>query len=190
MKICDIAAIAKIAHSRADAEIILAVDNTMMTAYFQSPLDLGADICLYALSKHMNGHNDVLGGALVTNNSILYDKLKINQIISGSVLSAFDCYLVNRGLKTLPLRITRHFENALAVARYLESHPKIRKVTHPGMPSHPQYEFAKKIGQNQAGVLLADLKGTDEQTKKFVQNLKIFICSGSFGSYCSTVLIA
>lgn len=189
MKISDIAAIAKIAHSRADSEIIFAVDNTVMTSYFQKPLELGADVVFYSLTKYMNGHNDVLGGALVTNNSTLHDTLRSNQTSTGSLLSPFDCYLVNRGLKTLSLRITRHCENALAVARYWESHPKILKVTHPGLPSHPQHELAKKLGSDRAGIVLAQLKGTGTEVKKFIQNLRVFICSGSTGSFGSMILI-
>lgn len=161
----------------------------MMTSYFQRPLELGADVVFYSLTKYMNGHNDVLGGALVTNNSILHDNLKCNQISTGSLLSPFDCYLVNRGLKTLALRMTKHFENALAVADYLESHPKIAKVTHPGLTSHPQYELAKKLGSNRCGIVLAELKGTLKEAKKFIQNLRVFICSGSIGSFGSMVLI-
>lgn len=161
----------------------------MLTSYFQRPLELGADVNLYSLTKYMNGHNDVLGGALVTNNSLLYDKLKENKISTGSLLSPFDCYLVNRGLKTLSLRMERHCENALAVARYLESHPNIVKVTHPGLSSHPQYELAKKLGSNRAGILLAQLKGTVVEAKKFIQNLSIFVCSGSCGSFGSMILI-
>lgn len=189
LKIHDIAAIAKIAHSRNDSEIIFAVDNTIMTAYYQRPLELGADVIFYSLTKYMNGHNDVLGGALVTNNSILHDNLKSDQISTGSLLSPFDCYLVNRGLKTLSLRMTRHCENALAVARHLESHPKIVKVTHPGLPSHPQYELAKKLGSNRCGIVLAQLRGTVTEAKNFIQNLRVFICSGSIGSFGSMILI-
>lgn len=161
----------------------------MMTSYFQRPLELGADVNFYSLTKYMNGHNDVLGGALVTNNLTLHDRLKSNQISTGSLLSPFDCYLVNRGLKTLSLRMTRHCENALAVARYLESHPKIVKVIHPGLPSHPQYELAKKLGSNRGGIVLAELRGTVIEAKKLIQNLRVFICSGSIGSFGSMILI-
>lgn len=161
----------------------------MLTSYFQRPLELGADIIMYSLTKYMNGHNDVMGGALVTNNPILYETLVNDQITTGSVLSPFDCYLVNRGLKTLSLRMTRHSENALAVARYLESHPKIEKVTHPGLPSHPQYEFAAKVGSNRIGILLAKIRGSLAEVKKFIQSLQIFICSGSIGSFGSMILI-
>lgn len=188
LKISDLAAVAKIAHSR-DFEILFVVDNTMMTSYFQRPLELGADVAFYSLTKYMNGHNDVLGGALVTNNSILHENLKSNQITTGSLLSPFDCYLVNRGIKTLSLRMTRHCENALEVARYLESHPKVTKVTHPGLPSHPQYEFAKNIGSNRAGFVLFELDGSAVDAKKFIQNLRVFICSGSIGSFGSMVLL-
>lgn len=161
----------------------------MMTSYFQSPLRLGADVVFYSLTKYMNGHNDVLGGAMATNNSILYENLNSNQKTTGALLSPFDCYLVNRGLKTLSIRMMRHFENALAVAHYLESHPNIVKVTHPGLPSHPQYELAKMLGSNRGGIVLTELRGTVTEAKKFIQNLRIFVCSGSVGSFGSMILI-
>lgn len=188
LKISDLAAIAQIARSR-DPKIMFIVDNTMLTSYFQRPLDLGANVVFYSLTKYMNGHNDVLGGALVTNDSTLYETLKSNQITTGSLLSPFDCYLVNRGIKTLALRMTRHCENALAVARYLESHPKVTRVTHPGLPSHPQYELAKRLGANHAGFVLFQLNGTGAQARALIQNLRVFVCSGSIGSFGSMVLL-
>ncbi|XP_055296739.1 cystathionine gamma-lyase-like [Sitodiplosis mosellana] len=124
LKVSDIAAIAEVAHSHKENEIIFAVDNTFLTSYFQRPLELGADIVAYSLTKYMNGHNDVMAGALVVNNTKIYNDLKFIQSKYGLIVSPFDCYLVNRGLKTLPLRMQKHCENGITVARYLTMHPK------------------------------------------------------------------
>lgn len=115
LKYCDIAAVAKLVHSWNNGQIVLAVDNTMLTSYFQRPLEFGADIVMYSLTKYMNGHSDVLAGALVLNDEEIYKKLKIVQTKYGSVLSPFESFLANRGLKTLPLRMERHSENGIAV---------------------------------------------------------------------------
>lgn len=135
IKISDLAAIAEIARSREG--IIFVVDNTLLTPYFQRVLELGADIAMYSLTKYMNGHNDVLGGALVFNDSEIYEQLKYRQGKYGSILPAFDCYLANRGLKTLGLRMEKHCENGIAVANYLQKHAKVVEVIHPALLTHP-----------------------------------------------------
>lgn len=185
LKICDIKKISEQAHSRTEAKILVAVDNTYLTPYFQQPLNLGADIVMYSLTKYMNGHNDVIMGALVTNDDELYNRLRFVQIKYGSIPSPFDCYLVLRGLKTLPLRMERHFKNGLAVARYLESHPNIVKVFHPSLPSHKQHDVAQRQSSGQCGMIAVQLKGTIEQSKTFVKNLRVFCSAGSLGSYGS-----
>lgn len=177
------------AHSRDDAKIMLAVDNTLLTSYFQRPLELGADLVVYSLTKYMNGHNDVLAGAIVVNDKQIYDELEFIQTKYGLISSPYDCYLINRGLKTLPLRMKQHAENGLAVARYLETHPKVLKVIHPGLPSHPQFELAQRQGNRQCGMVAVQLSGTIDETKKFIQNLRIFLSSGSLGSYGSLAMI-
>lgn len=131
LKVSDIAAIAQVIRSRCDNKTIFAVDNTLLTSYFQRPLELGADLVMYSLTKYMNGHNDVLAGALVTNNSKLFEELKLIQVKHDLTCSPFDCYLVNRGIKTLGLRMDKHCQNSLAVARFLEKHPKVLKVCIP-----------------------------------------------------------
>lgn len=188
MKISDIKAIAEIAHSN-DRNIILAVDNTWQTPYFQLPLELGADITLYSLTKYMNGHTDVLGGALILNDDKIYERLSFHQTHYGSVLSPFDCYLVNRGLKTLSLRMQKHYESGLAVAKFLEKHPNVVGVSHPFSPSHPHYELAKKQSTGHCGMVTFHLKGTLDHAKKFIQSLRVFTSSTSLGSFDSMAII-
>lgn len=185
LKISDIAGIAKLAHSRRDTDIIFVVDNTLLTSYFQRPLELQADVVMYSLTKYMNGHNDVLAGALVVNDTKLYEELKLIQVNHGLTCSPFDCYLINRGLKTLSLRMKQHFENGLAVAKFLEAHPKVLKVSHPWLPSHSQHELAKSQSSGHCGLIVIQLDGTVEEAKKFILNLRIFLSSDSLGSFTS-----
>lgn len=137
----------------------------------------------------MNGHNDVVMGALVMNDEDLHKKLHSNQITYGSTPSPFDCYLVLRGLKTLSLRMDRHFKNGLAVARYLESHPNVVKVHHPSLPSHKQHEIAQRQSSGHSGMVAVQLKGTIEEAKTFVTNLRIFSSASSFGAFGSLAAI-
>lgn len=173
------------AHSRRDADIIFVVDNTLLTSYFQRPLELQADVVMYSLTKYMNGHNDVLAGALVVKDTKLYEKLKLIQVNHGLTCPPFDCYLINRGLKTLPLRMKQHFENGLAVAKFLEAHPRVLKVSHPWLQSHPQHELAKSQSSGHCGLIVIQLDGTVEEAKKFILNLRIFLSSDSLGSFTS-----
>ncbi|MEK7789860.1 MAG: aminotransferase class I/II-fold pyridoxal phosphate-dependent enzyme, partial [Planctomycetota bacterium] len=140
LKLIDIEATAKIAKSRG---IVTVVDNTFATPFFQKPLKLGADIVMHSTTKYLNGHSDVIGGALVMNDQELYDKLQFLQNAAGGVPGPFDCFLVLRGIKTLAIRMERHAGNALKIAQFLENHPKVRKVIYPGLSSHPQHELAK-----------------------------------------------
>lgn len=189
MNYSNIPAISKLVHSRGDNQIILAIDNTLLTSYFQRPLELGADVVMYSLSKYMCGHNDVIGGALVLNDTEIHKKLKMVQTKYGSILSPFDCYLVNRGLKTLPIRMQRHSENGIAVARYLETQKNVVKVVHPALPSHPYHEFAKTLSSGYCGIVTFQIKGELAESKKFVQNLRVIQSSASLGTCGSCVTI-
>lgn len=153
-------------------------------------LELGADIVMYSLTKYYDGHNDVIGGALVLNETEIHNKLKEVQTKYGSALPPFECYLVNRGLKTLPLRMQKHSENGLAVAKYLETSPHVRKVIHPGLSSHPQFELVKKITSGYSGIVTFEINGGIDEAKKFIQNLRIFQSSGSLGCFMSFVTIS
>ncbi len=179
LKISDIEAIGKICRSHNGTKTIFVVDNTLLTSYFQRPLDLGADIVMYSLTKYMNGHNDVSAGALILNDTELYKDLKLIQVKHGLICSPFDCYLVNRGLKTLALRMAKHCENSTAIAKYLEKHPKVLKVVHPALKSHPQYELAKEQSSGHSGMVLVQLNGSLNEVKKFILSLRVFLSSVS-----------
>ncbi|KAL6257659.1 hypothetical protein P5V15_011237 [Pogonomyrmex californicus] len=177
MKIIDVKALAdslKFSHP----DIILVIDNTFLTCYFQKPLDLGADIVMYSLTKYMNGHLDIIMGAAITRRDDLAERLRFLQNAMGIVPSPFDCAMVNRSLKTLELRMQQHMKNCLAVAKFLESHPYVERVLHPYLPSHPQYELTLKQTSGHSGMLSFYLKG---DSVKFLKALKIFTLAGSLG---------
>ncbi|KYM81858.1 Cystathionine gamma-lyase [Atta colombica] len=182
LKLIDIKAVAESLKSRPD--IVLVIDNTFLTSYFQKPLDLGADIVMYSLTKYMNGHMDVIMGAAITRRDDLAQKLRSNQIVMGIVPSPFDCALVNRSLKTLELRMEKHMKNGLAVATFLNSHPNVEKVIHPLLSSHPQHQLALTQQTGHSGMVSFYLKG---DSKRFLLALKVFILGGSLGGSESLV---
>lgn len=144
-----------------------------MSSFFQRPLDLGADITHHSLTKFMNGHSDVVMGCAIMRDDTLYQRLKFLQNAIGAVPSAFDCFLVSRGLKTLHLRMREHMQNGLTVARFLEQHECVEKVLHPGLPSHPQHELMKRQCRGYSGVFSLYIKGGLEEAKDFLKNLKV-----------------
>lgn len=181
LKVIDIEAVSNVAHKFPG--VVVVVDNTFLSAYLQRPLDLGADIVMYSLTKYMNGHSDVIMGAAVMNDEAIYEKLKFLQNAAGIVPSPFDCYLVNRSLKTLALRMERHKSNSLTVAKYLEKHPKVERVLHPGLPSHPQHELAKRQTYGHSGIMSFYIKGGMDQSTVFLQSLEVFTLAESLGGY-------
>ncbi|XP_001648394.2 cystathionine gamma-lyase [Aedes aegypti] len=181
LKVIDIEAVSEVAHKFPG--VVVVVDNTFLSAYLQRPLDLGADIVMYSLTKYMNGHSDVIMGAAIMNDDALYEQLKFLQNAAGIVPSPFDCYLVNRSLKTLALRMERHKSNSLAIAKFLEKHPKVERVLHPGLPSHPQHELAKKQTYGHSGIMSFYIKGGMEESTKFLQSLEVFTLAESLGGY-------
>mmetsp|Transcript_43625 Transcript_43625/g.55969 ORF Transcript_43625/g.55969 Transcript_43625/m.55969 type:complete len:368 (-) Transcript_43625:358-1461(-) len=156
LKLTDVKAISKIAK---DAGILLVVDNTFMSPYFQQPLSLGADIVMHSVTKYLSGHSDVLSGALVTNCDKLNTKLRSIQNSLGNVASPFDCYLAHRGLRTLHLRMERHAINAHAIAELLDDHEMCEKVHYPGLTSHPQHELACRQTSGHGGMVIFWIKG-------------------------------
>ncbi|NP_001156701.1 cystathionine gamma-lyase isoform 2 [Acyrthosiphon pisum] len=182
MIVLDVQKVSEVIH-RTRADIIVAVDNSFVTPYFQRPLDLGVDVIMYSLSKYMNGHSDIIMGALVTNNKDLYDKLYVFQYTSGNVPSSFDCYMVNRGLKTLHVRMEQHMKNATAVAGYLESHPKVLRVNYMGLPSHRQREIIEKQFTGHNGIVSFYINGGIEVSTKLLESLKLFCITCSLGCY-------
>ncbi len=184
LKILDIARLTKLAREKGAISI---VDNTFMSPYFQKPLQLGADIVIHSVTKYLNGHSDVVGGVLVTNRKDLYDGLKFLQNAVGSVPGAMDCFLVMRGLKTLPVRMERHQQNAMKVAQFLESHSKVERVIYPGLASHPQYELAKKQMSGAGGMMTFLLKGGLDEARRFLENVKLFALAESLGGVESLI---
>ncbi|KAM9849381.1 cystathionine gamma-lyase-like [Aulostomus maculatus] len=182
MKVVDIKACADLIHEH-NKDIVVAVDNTFMSAYFQRPLALGADICMYSATKYMNGHSDVVMGLVSVNREDLYERLKFLQNALGGVPSPFDCFLCNRGLKTLQLRMERHFKNAMAAARFLEGDSRVEKVIYPGLPSHPQYDVVKKQCTGCPGMITFYIKGELKHATTFLKSLKMFAVAESLGGY-------
>ncbi|KAM4547840.1 cystathionine gamma-lyase [Odontesthes bonariensis] len=182
MKVVDIKACSELVHEH-HKDIVVVVDNTFMSAYFQRPLALGADICMYSATKYMNGHSDVVMGLISVNRDDLYERLKFLQNALGGVPSPFDCFLCNRGLKTLHLRMERHFKNAMAAAKFLEADPRVERVIFPGLPSHPQYEVVKRQCTGCPGMITFYIKGKLEHATTFLSNLKMFAVAESLGGY-------
>ncbi|NWW69843.1 CGL lyase, partial [Climacteris rufus] len=181
LKVIDIRACADVVHKHKD--VLLAVDNSFMSPYFQRPLSLGADISMYSATKYMNGHSDVVMGLVAVNREDLYERLKFLQNSLGAVPSPFDCYLCNRGLKTLHIRMKLHFHNGLAVAQFLQGHPQVQKVIYPGLPSHPQHELVKKQCTGCPGMVTFYIKGNLKNALAFLKNLKVFALAESLGGY-------
>jgi cystathionine gamma-lyase len=184
LKLCDIAASAQLAHA---AGALLVVDNTFMSPALQNPLALGADIVVHSTTKYVNGHSDSVGGALIYSGAELDAKLRFSQNAYGAILSPFDSYLVMRGLKTLGVRMRQHSENALAIARHLEAHTKIKRVIYPGLPSHPQHEMATRQARGFGGMVSFELDGDLAGTNRFLEALRIFALAESLGGVESLI---
>lgn len=184
MKIAEIKRISAIAHQH---NILVVVDNTFLTPYFQNPLELGADIVVHSGTKYFGGHSDVLNGAIMVNNPELYQKLKHVQNSTGAVLSPFDSYLVLRGLKTLAVRMRAHEQNATKIAEFLENHPKVKKVYYPGLKSFAQHELAKSQASGFGGMISFEINGGIPEIKKFFDNLELFILAESLGGVESLI---
>ncbi len=167
--------------------VVIAVDNTFMSPYFQQPLALGADLVVHSTTKYIGGHSDVVGGALVAKSRGLHERIAHYQNAIGAVPSPFDCYMSMRGIDTLPVRMERHQENALRVARFLEAHPCVEKVIYPGLASHPQHELAKRQMSGFGGMLSFYLKGGLAEARRFLENVRVFTLAESLGGTESLV---
>jgi cystathionine beta-lyase/cystathionine gamma-synthase len=177
MVLSDIAAIAGIAHAKG---IEVSVDNTFMSPCLQSPLALGADIVMHSTTKYLNGHSDGIGGALIGSTPEHKERFCLVQKAAGGILSPFECFLVLRGIKTMPLRIKAHEENGRAVAEFLSQHPKVTKLAYPGLKSHPQYELATRQQKGYGSMMSFDI-GTRDNAANFLAALKIFLNAESLG---------
>jgi cystathionine gamma-lyase len=185
LRLCDLEAISKIAHDRGCP---VAVDNTFASPYFQRPLSLGCDAVVYSTTKYLNGHTDSIGGAVVTNDDAFAERIAFYQEYGlGTMLSPFDCYLVLRGTKTLPLRMRQHQHNATAIARFLEDHSKVRTVHYPGLESHPQHDLAVRQMDGYGGVLSFEIEGDGAEARALVESLELFTLAVSLGSVESLV---
>lgn len=184
MKIIDIAELSGIAKK---AGATLVVDNTFASPIFQSPLELGADLIVHSTTKYIGGHSDIIGGAVMTSDDQLYEQIKFIQFAAGAVPGPLESFLLLRSIKTLAVRMRQHHENGLAVGRFLESHPKIEAVFHPGLESHPQYALASKQMRGFSGMLSFRLAADFEKTTQFVQNLKLFELAESLGGVESLI---
>jgi cystathionine gamma-lyase/cystathionine beta-lyase/cystathionine gamma-lyase/homocysteine desulfhydrase len=177
MRITDLRAAAELAHRRGAR---LVVDNTFASPYVQRPIESGADIVTHSTTKYLNGHSDSVGGIVVSQRDDDNEWLKFVQNAEGAILSPFDSWLVLRGTKTLPIRMQQHNANGLALAEYLDAHPKVRKVFYPGLPSHPQYELAKKQMRGFGGMLAFDL-GSLEGARRVLNAVRLHSLAESLG---------
>ncbi|WP_134670093.1 trans-sulfuration enzyme family protein [Halorussus marinus] len=185
VRLCDVRSMADIARDRG---VPFGVDSTFASPYFQAPLELGADVVVHSTTKYLNGHSDSIGGAVVTDDDAVFEKLAFAQRIGlGNVLSPFDCYLVARGIKTLPARMEHHQENAMAVARLLEDHDRVARVRYPGLESHPQHDLASEQMSGYGGMLSFEFDGTLVELEAFVEGLEIFTPGASLGGVESLV---
>jgi cystathionine beta-lyase/cystathionine gamma-synthase len=185
MRLCDLRATAEIAH---EGGALLAVDNTFASPYNQRPLELGADFTLHSSTKYVNGHSDLIGGLVAVRDSSLADELRFLQKSSGAVPGPMDCFLTLRGIKTLAIRMERHNENGLTVARWLEEHPRVDRVLYPGLPSHEQHTLARRQMSGFTGMVSVDL-GTLDRAKRFSEGLRLFALAESLGGVESLVSI-
>lgn len=186
LRICDIKEISRLAAQR---NIITVVDNTFMTPFFQNPLDLGADIVVHSATKYLGGHSDVIAGAIVLSDKDYYEMIKSHQNSVGAVLSPFDSYLLLRGLKTLSVRMERHQYNAVKIAEFLSTHPKVRRVSYPGLSGHPQHELAKRQMSGFGGMLSFVIDGQPQDVEKFLKQLSLFSFAVSLGGVESLIAV-
>ena len=184
LKLVDIAAVAEVAKQHG---ALLAVDNTFMTPYWQRPLELGADIVAHSMTKYLNGHSDVVGGALIVKTEELRQQLAFLQNAAGAVISPMDSFLVMRGTKTLHVRMARHEHNAERISTYLASHPQVAKVIYPGLESHPQHALARKQARGFGGMISFVLKGGLDEARRFLSACQIFTLAESLGGVESLI---
>jgi len=183
MFLADLAAIGHITQARG---LLFAVDNTFATPFFQRPLEYGADIVLHSTTKYLNGHSDIVGGALVTARDDLAEKLGFLQNAAGGVPGPMDCWLCLRGLKTLPLRMRQHDASGRIIAQWLTSHPRARKVYYPGLSEHPQHELARRQMSGFGGMISVEL-GDPALARRVVEGTRIFALAESLGGVESLI---
>ena len=184
LKLVDLSAVSRMARA-AGARTV--ADNTFATPWFQRPLEHGIDIVCHSTTKYLNGHSDVVGGAVLTSDAQLHERLHFLQNAVGGVPSPMDSFLVLRGLKTLHVRMERHAQNAMEVARYLKGHPQVEKVVYPGLPDHPQHQLARRQMKGFGGMLTFVIRGGLEAARTFLGAVRIFACAESLGGVESLI---
>jgi cystathionine gamma-lyase/cystathionine beta-lyase/cystathionine gamma-lyase/homocysteine desulfhydrase len=177
MRLTDLLVAAEVAH-RHDARLV--VDNTFASPYIQRPLELGADLVTHSTTKYLNGHSDSVGGVVIAKHDDDIAWLKFVQNAAGAILGPFDSWLVLRGTKTLPLRMVQHSANGLALAEFLATHPKVRHVHYPGLPTHPQYELARRQMRAFGGMLSFDL-GSLDAARRLLNGVRLLALAESLG---------
>ncbi|HKJ02910.1 MAG TPA: PLP-dependent aspartate aminotransferase family protein [Longimicrobiales bacterium] len=185
MRVCDLAAVAEVAHA---GGALLSVDNTFASPYNQRPLEWGADFVVHSSTKYVNGHSDVIGGLVAVEDEELAEELLFLRKSTGAVPGPMDCWLTLRGLKTLHVRMRQHNANGMAVARFLEGHPKVDRVLYPGLPSHPQHDLAARQMDGFTGMVSVDV-GTLERAKALTEHCRIFALAESLGGVESLISV-
>jgi cystathionine gamma-lyase len=185
LKLVDLAMVAEVGRKRG---ILTVADNTFASPVVQRPLELGIDLVMHSATKYLNGHSDMVGGVVVVgDDGALAERLAFLQNAVGAVAGPFDSFLALRGLKTLALRMERHCANALAVARFLERHPRVARVHYPGLESHPQHDLARRQMHGFGGMVTAELKGGLAEARRFLERVEIFALAESLGGVESLV---
>jgi cystathionine gamma-lyase len=184
MKLADLEALARIAKAH---NLIAVTDNTFATPWVQRPLELGFDLVVHSVTKYLNGHSDMIGGAVVSRTGDLAKEIKFLQNSIGGVMGPFDAFLANRGVKTLALRMQRHCENGMKVARWLESNPAVSRDWYPGLESHPQHELAKRQMHGFGGMVSCVIDGDLDRTRRVLERFRIFTLAESLGGVESLV---
>ncbi|MDO4567322.1 MAG: PLP-dependent transferase [Clostridia bacterium] len=181
LKLVDIAAVSEIAHAH-NPDVKVIVDNTFCTPYLQRPLELGADVVVHSATKYLNGHGDVIAGMAAGSAEFIGECTMFGlKDMTGAVIGPFEAYLIARGMKTLDIRMARHSANAMEVARYLEGHPKVKRVLYPGLSSHPQYELAKRQMKDFGGMVSIELNATRSESAEFINSLELCTLAVSLG---------
>lgn len=184
MRLTDLRAVVELARPRG---ITTVTDNTFATPFNQRPLGLGVDVVVHSATKYLGGHHDITAGCVVASRKFIEDVWRFS-IVAGATMSPFDAWLLLRGLRTLPLRVERHNRNALALARFLESHPKVERVHYPGLESHPQHELARRQMDGFTGMLGVELRGGYEAAESCLKSLRLATYAASLGGYETLVV--
>jgi cystathionine gamma-lyase len=188
LKVADLRAIASAAHAH-DPAVRVIVDNTFATPYLQQPLTLGCDVVVHSTTKYLGGHSDVVGGAVLTSDTALHERLAFLQNAAGAIPGPLDCFLVLRGIKTLAVRMDRHAENALAVAQFLSDHPQVADVIYPGLDSHPQYAVAARQMRSGGGMISFTVHGGEAAARALVARTHLFALAEPLGGVESLIEI-